>query len=182
MQASAALTEAESLVTSALHLAHHENPERQQQHERDRINQDRNPIPAARFMELQVHALIPKRLIVIGVIHRSGGVKLRLVRQRSVNVRAADSDLLHSALIHIVHEFGEGHLLVRGSAARLHDYIQKHSHTDQNDPEYRRFYVRIHSISLTWQAVKTETPATTKDAVRTVFDSIIGKIRALQYP
>ena len=46
MQAGAALAEAQGLVAAALHLAHHEDPEADQQQERRSVHQDRDPAVA----------------------------------------------------------------------------------------------------------------------------------------
>ena len=51
------LPKLERLVAAALHLAHHEDPEGQQQHKRNGVDQNGNPAAARFLVVMDVHAL-----------------------------------------------------------------------------------------------------------------------------
>jgi len=72
---STALSETKGFVTAALHLAHHEDPEREQKDERNRVDQDRNPVPAVILFYLAGDALLKKELRKIVESRRNGGRK-----------------------------------------------------------------------------------------------------------
>src|SRR5207253_9882356 len=63
MESRPALTEAQRLVTAALHLSHHEDPERQQQDERRCIDQERNPARAACFLDIDLDAFLLENFV-----------------------------------------------------------------------------------------------------------------------
>ena len=77
--ARAALAEAQGLVAAALHLAHHENPEAQQQHERNGVDQDGNPVAAGVLFDRDLHVLVDQQRgeVVVGVRARWSGTRHR---------------------------------------------------------------------------------------------------------
>ena len=64
-QAGAALAEAQRLVPAALHLAHHEDPERQQQDEGDGVDQHRTQVPElVSLMSMLTPVIVQQRVHV----------------------------------------------------------------------------------------------------------------------
>src|SRR5260370_6400040 len=68
VQAGAALPKAEGFFSAALHLAHHEDPESDQQDERRGVEQDGNPSGAAGFLDIDLHLLVLEELLDVWVI------------------------------------------------------------------------------------------------------------------
>ena len=63
MEAGAALAKAQGFVAAALHLAHHEQPEGDQQDERRNVDQPVDPARAVRFLHVDDHILLPKLVV-----------------------------------------------------------------------------------------------------------------------
>ena len=57
----------------------------------------------------------------------------------------ADGDFLDLAGTHVVHELGEGQVLVRTSLAGADDGHEDHHQQDQDHPENRCFQIGIHT-------------------------------------
>ena len=81
-----ALPEAQRLVSARLHLAHHENPEPQQQHERNRVHQDRNPVAAVVLFHFERHVLVQQQRREIVVVGRNDRMELVAVLHLPVDV------------------------------------------------------------------------------------------------
>ena len=131
MQARAALAEAQRLVAAALHLPHHEDPERQQQDERRSVDQDRYPAGAARLFDVDLDTLILKDLVDLRIIGRNRGMQdgaVVLVGALDVDT-AADGDLLDLVRLHIGDELGEGDVFFRLVLGGLDHLPEQHQHT-----------------------------------------------------
>ncbi len=101
----AALAEAQRLISAALHLPHHEDPERQQQHERDGVDQNGHPATARLFVVVDVHTLGEHGVVQILVDVGNHRVQLLVVVfVGAVQIVPADLHRLDLARVHIVHQ------------------------------------------------------------------------------
>ena len=149
VQARAALAEAEGLVAAALHLPHHENPEAQQQHEGDGVDQDGNPVPAGLFLIRHVDALgehlVHQRLVGA---RRDDGVQLfGGVLVVALQLGAGDADRLDPALIDLAHQIGEREVRRTRSVVLPNHRPQHHHHHDDDQPQDQCLHIRIHFFS-----------------------------------
>src|SRR5580698_4600753 len=151
MQAGAAFAETERLVPTALHLAHHEDPEGQQEDKRNGIDQDRNPAAAAFFVVMDVHALGQHGVVESLVIGRD--VRLQLLVVFLVGARqvgTGDGDGFDLACIHVVHQRCIGELCALLRFVVVDHGPEEDHHHDDHHPEDGGLYVRIiHSFSYT---------------------------------
>src|SRR5271165_602860 len=149
MQAGAALAEAERFISAALHLAHHEDPECQQEHERNGVDEDRNPVAGGLFSVFDIDAIGSQFVDHLRIIHRDDGMEFLIAaRVNAVQFVAGDRDRLDLFLLHIAHQLRERGLGV-GPGLSLPDYSPKQNNDhDDDDPEYCCFNVGIHAFSL----------------------------------
>src|SRR5579872_3122134 len=114
VETGAALPEAESFISAALHLAHHKDPESNQQDERGGVEQDGDPTGAAGFLDVDLDLLVLEDLVDVGIVGGDSGVQLGAV----ILVYAfdfdpvADLDLLDFASIDVADKFSEGEWLL----------------------------------------------------------------------
>ena len=75
VQARAALAEAQGLVAAALHLAHHEDPERDQQDEGRSVHQERDPVAGVGVLDSRRRRPCRAAGRRVRVVERDGGMK-----------------------------------------------------------------------------------------------------------
>src|SRR5215469_705590 len=103
MQPRPALAEAQSLISPALHLPHHKDPEGDQDDKRRSVQQDGDPASRAGILDFDVDVLFPEHFIKVRVVGRHDGVETRiLVGVRSMNIVRGDGHVLNLTLLHFV--------------------------------------------------------------------------------
>jgi hypothetical protein len=136
MQSSAALAEAHGLVAAALHLPHHENPERDHQNDGGEIHQHREPAAGGRIVDRHGDAAILEFRVKLGI---SGGndrvVLVFAVHVIALDLGRVDIGGLDIARVHIVQELREVERAIRFAMAMIDDGPQQHGHADHHDPE-----------------------------------------------
>ena len=148
MQAGAALAETERLVSTTLHLPHHEYPEGQQQNERNSVDQDVHPAAAAFLVVFDVD-LLPHVIqgLVIGRDHRVQLLVVILVCP--LEIVTSNSDTLDLAGSHFVHQLGVGELRYLLRLVVVDHGPEQHHHHNDDHPEDGGLDIRvIHSFSL----------------------------------
>ena len=136
VQAGAALAEAERLVSAALHLAHHEDPEGQQHDEGRGVQQDRNPAAGRGVFDVGVDLLVVQQIVQWGIVGRHLGVESELrILIHAVDVAVRDGDFLDFTRLHLFQELGKADRIFLDPLARADDGKQQHRHTNQNHPE-----------------------------------------------
>src|ERR1022692_2468498 len=127
MQARAALAEAERLVAAALHLPHHEDPERQQQDERRRLHQQREPWIGVGVLNLDFDAVLLQQIVngrIVGGDERAQAFVVAHIH--TVDFVAGDIHVPDLLVFDLIDEVGEGDLLLGGVFALVDDSPQKH--------------------------------------------------------
>src|SRR5262245_41253124 len=112
MQPRAALAETQGLVPAALHLTHHEDPERQNDDKWRCVEQDRDPASRPRVLDRDVDLLLVEQLEYVRIVGGNVGMEaLVRILEDAVYLTAGDAagdlDLRDLAAIHLVHELGE---------------------------------------------------------------------------
>ena len=174
MHPCAALPKAQRLVAAALHLPHHEDPERNQQDEGHGVENDRRPVAAIVRLVRHIHVLVQQELVHILVRRRNVRAQLArlVVLERAFHLTAGDRHLANPPLIHLAHELREAQLLVHAVAARFDDVPEQDDHADHHHPENCCFYVRVHSLSRANRPRRTRLHAIDTDAADSAFDSL----------
>ena len=121
-----ALAEAERLVAAALHLAHHEDPEGEQQHKRDGVDEEVEPSRAAESrtvtFDLLVAELVDDRRVADGDDCR----ERRTAVEFAVHLDGVgDRDRLHLALHDPLLKLRKGQLLFDAPAAVPDDWPEQ---------------------------------------------------------
>ncbi len=128
MQPRAALSEAQGLVSAALHLPHHEDPERQQQNERYGIDQQGHPAGSRVLLNRDGNALLPQKIVNRRIIGRDIGAEAaavsRVVLALNVARRTIDGDLLDLTLFHGLHQLREGGCILNARPSRMNNCPQ----------------------------------------------------------
>ncbi len=133
----AALAETQRLVPAALHLPHHEDPERQQKNKRNGVDQNGNPAAARFLVVVDVHALGEHGVVQILVDVGNDRMQLLVVVFiRAVQIVAADAYGLDLARVHIVHQLRVRELGVRARLGVMDYGPKQHHNHDDDHPEY----------------------------------------------
>src|ERR1051325_9112418 len=131
VQAGTALTKAKGFVASALHLAHHEEPKRNEQDKWRNVNQPGDPSGSIAFLHVDDHVLLAKLIIDLRVISRDqrgeGGV---LIGKIALDFGSVDGDGLDVSFIDLMHELGEVQRLVFFSGVIVEYRPQQHGEAD----------------------------------------------------
>ena len=111
-QPGAALPERQRLVPARLHLAHHENPEPDDQQERSGLHQIRHPGIGGAVLHGDDDAFFAQDADQVGVIGGDHRLQLHilLLELAAHLVGGVERDLAHIALLGLVHEFAEREL------------------------------------------------------------------------
>ena len=117
-----ALSEAQRFIASALHLAHHKDPECQQQNERDSVHQDRDPIAPVVFLDLAIDAFLKQVRREVVVVGWNGGMELfaTLIFPVDFAGNRVDGDALYLAIVDLLKQLRELRLRTRRFAALEH--------------------------------------------------------------
>ena len=142
-QARAGLPETQRLVSARLHLPHHEDPESHEQKERRGIQQERNPVGAVHFLDVDQDLLVAQGLGQIrrGFLENGGAEFLGGLAPFAFNFvacrRKVQSDFFHIAAIHLRHELAvAGFFLASRLAALGDERPQQHGQHDDEQPEH----------------------------------------------
>src|SRR6202008_421388 len=134
----AALAEAHGLAAARLHLADDEDPRRDDQQEREPIDQNADQRKAVAVVSLDRHADV----VIVQLLHqrriagRLRGGELRVVLERALDLVALDGDRLHVAGDDLVVEVAVIHGGRRAVAARALEQIEQNNQNDgDDDPE-----------------------------------------------
>ena len=138
-QPRARFAEAQRLVSAGLHLAHHEDPERDQQKQRRRIQQERDPVRAIDFLDVDQNLLVAQRLgqIGSGFLENRGAEFLGGLAPFAFHFVAVggeiQGDFLDVAAVHLRHELAVAGFFLAGRLAALRD--QRPEQDAQHDDE-----------------------------------------------
>ena len=143
-QARARFAEAQRLVSAGLHLAHHEDPERHQQKQRRRIQQESDPVGAIDFLDVDQNLLVAQRLgqIGSGFLENRGAEFLGGLAPFAFDFVAVGGevqrDFLDVAAVHLRHELAVAGFFFAGRLAALRD--QRPEQDAQHDDEQPKHY------------------------------------------
>src|SRR5580704_16307793 len=153
MQPGAALAETQRFITAALHLTHHEDPERQYQHKGDGVDQDIHPAASGLLVVVDVHALLQHGVVQILMIGRDDGAEFLVVLfVCAVQVVACNRHSLDLAGVNVVHQSRVGECDVLARLGVVDHRPEQHHHHDDDHPENRGLDIGIiHAFSLLWR-------------------------------
>src|ERR1017187_10226766 len=136
VQTRAALAETQGLVPAALHLAHHEDPEGEQDDERGGVEQDGDPAARRSVLDSDVNRLVVQQVVEWRIIGWYLGVESQVrILVHSVHVAIRDGDFFHLTSFHLRQELGKADGVFLDPLAGADHCDQQHRHTDQNHPE-----------------------------------------------
>ena len=139
-QARAALAEAERLVSTSLHLADHEEPERSQQNQRSQVQYPARPGAIANVLDVDTDALIPQRLVHVGIVRRDGRMKGGIIALAlAANFHTDNRNFADNPLVHVGHELRKVDFCFFLAVAAGADYLPEQESRDNNyRPEQHR--------------------------------------------
>ena len=143
-QARAALAKGKRLVAARLHLAQHEEPHQDDQHDRAHIVEQGKQEVVLLGLDVAGHFGRDHGLQQVVVVGRQRGVELVVGRglQMALQVVALDGNVFHLAGLHLVIKIGVRVLRIFGHAVALrHDDPQHQSADDDKHPKHDRFNV-----------------------------------------
>src|SRR5258708_3036282 len=150
VQARAALAETQRLVAAALHLPHHEDPERQQQHEGNGVDQNGYPSCSVFLVVVDVHAFLKHGVVQLLVVGRNHGVQFLIIFfVVAVQIVSGNSHGLDLSGVHIVHQVRIGKLYILTRLLAVDHCPKEHHHHDDDHPERCSLNIGIiHAFSL----------------------------------
>src|SRR5579863_3283389 len=109
MQPRPALAETEGLVSAALHLTHHKDPESDKQQERRRVHENGDPAVRVARLERHLNLLVAQHIVELRIVAWNFRVE-RIISGREVAFygAAADADRFDIAGLGLVQKFAEG--------------------------------------------------------------------------
>ena len=143
------LTKAHRASSTALHLAHEENPHPNEQQNRQELDQDTLPSHAAGSLDLDIGGLAfkPFDQIVLIVGGRGGKDLARLILD--LDVRSVDFDALHRASIHFTEQLRIADFAdIGGLSTAGHKAVKPNERDDDNAPDGKIAQVHIGSNRL----------------------------------
>ena len=142
VQPRAALAEAQRLVAAALHLPHHEDPEREQQDERHGIDEDGDPTGVVGLLHRDVDVLLPHQVDRLLIAGDDVGTQFAVaVLEDPVHLGARDGHLLHAPFLNGFQEFAEGECGFGARSRLLDDSPQQYGQANEHNPENGGFDV-----------------------------------------
>ncbi len=145
-----ALAETQRLVAATLHLPHHENPERQQQHKGNRVDQNGYPARSVFLVVMDVHAFLKHGIVQLLVVSRNHRVQFLIIFfVVAVQVVSGNGHSLDLAGVHIVHQVRVGKLYILARLGVMNHSPEEHHHHDDDHPERCSLNIGIiHAFSL----------------------------------
>ena len=140
-QARAALAERQRLVSAALHLAEHEEPQQAENKDRRELDKDIYPAIPGGVLDGRVDLVVLENLVHVRVVCRDGGVELLfgIVLVVTVDFTVNHSDVVYLSCLGLGEELRERHFFVFTHASVLLDDAPEQHQTGQNDdPEDNR--------------------------------------------
>src|SRR5271163_5118419 len=141
-QTSAGFAEAERLVSTRLHLLHHENPEQNQQQQRAKIHQKRQPVGVLHFLVVIENVVVLQRLGDVwyrGVGHRHAAefsAFAVLALQFGAVRRKVNRHVLNAVVLHLRQEIRViGFVVVRGLPPGRGHPPQDHRQQNHQEPK-----------------------------------------------
>ncbi len=139
-----------------MHLPHQEQAEAHKKNQRRGVQQDQHPVPAAHFLHLDLHGLVPQRLGDFGSILLSNDGAELLVLGFGVFAlelvavgREVHGDFLDLARVNLCHQQAvAGFVLARLRCVCGHQLPEHHAQKDDGDPKQNCFCrgTRIHVV------------------------------------
>src|SRR5262249_13882229 len=139
-----ALAERQRLVAAALHLPHEEDPEADDEEERSPRVEDGGPRTDGRFLRGDDDAAFDQLVDETVVLRGSVGLEVLVDFGEAADVLAGDRDAGHAALVHPLHEFGEGRLALMLLEMRG-EVPDEDAENDQRHPEHQTLQGRVHA-------------------------------------
>ena len=142
MKASAALAEAHGLISSRLHLAHHEDPEADDEDDRGEIHDHGEPAVGGGVRDGHRDASVLQFRVEIGV----GGGYRRVVEIAAIdlvafNGRTVNGGIFDIARIHFIEKLSEVERKIVLAVGMINDGPEQPGHADDHYPENNCFNV-----------------------------------------
>src|ERR1700728_349758 len=148
MQPRATLAEAQRLVAAALHLPHHENPERQQQNEGRGLHQQRKPRIGVGVLDIVSDVALLELIVECRIIRGDYGAQSgQTILVNAMHLITIDGNFLDFLVSNLFLEVTESDLLFGAALSRSHHSPKQDRYTDKDYPENCCLDIRVHETS-----------------------------------
>ena len=138
-----AFAERKRLVAAALHLAHEENPESDDEEKWSPGNQRRQPRALAWLLACDLDLFVAKQVDEFRIIHRYDSLEAVARGKLASDIRLGNDHFLDISTLDFLKELAKWENPVPRRRCLLHDLVKQDGRQQQRDPEQNRFCGRI---------------------------------------